>query len=218
MAGQGALFDPAALRATTLTLVAGIADAVGFLTMGGVFAANMTGNTVLAGVAIARLDTVQAWHHLAPLLAFFAGALLSRLLLRLTDSPRAGLLIEAAILAMVGFLPLGPEASVLVVAVAMGIQASAITHFASAAVSTVVVTSTLARTADAVLDGIWRAETHGAPVATDPRLLALTWVGYLAGAVAGGLLLTVFAWPLLVPAALLLLIAIRPLSAPTSEG
>ena len=79
--------------------------------------------------------------------------------------------------------------------------------------STVVVTSTLARTADAVLDGVWRGATDGAPVATNPRLLALTWLGYLVGAVTGGLLLAVFAWPLLVPAALLVLLAIRPTSA-----
>ena len=75
--------------------------------------------------------------------------MLSRLLLRLSHRPTAGLLVEAAILAVVGFLPIGPEPAVLVLAVAMGVQASAITHFAGNAVSTVVVTSTLARTADA---------------------------------------------------------------------
>jgi len=41
---------------------------------------------------------------------------------------------------------------VLILALAMGIQASAITHFSGVAVSTVVVTSTLARAADATLD------------------------------------------------------------------
>ena len=119
------------------------------MTMGAVFAANMTGNTVLAGIALARFDWDDAARHLATLIAFFAGALLSRLLLRLTSSPRPGLVFEAAILAVVGFLPVGKEAAVLIVAVAMGVQASAITHFARSAVSTVVVTSTLARTADA---------------------------------------------------------------------
>jgi len=42
------------VRATILTIIAGIADAVGYITMGGVFAANMTGNTVLAGIAIPK--------------------------------------------------------------------------------------------------------------------------------------------------------------------
>ena len=41
-------------QATILTVIAGIADAVGYITMGGVFAANMTGNTVLAGIAAAE--------------------------------------------------------------------------------------------------------------------------------------------------------------------
>ena len=191
------------LRATILTLIAGIADAVGYITMGGVFAANMTGNTVLAGIAAAQRNYTDAWHHLAPLLAFFLGAMLSRLLLRLSHRPTAGLLVEAALLAVVGFLPISPEPAVLVLAVAMGVQASAITHFSGNAVSTVVVTSTLARTADTLLDRLWPGEKEPLPVVANLPLLALTWVGYLAGAVAGALLLAAMPYPLLVPVALL---------------
>lgn len=176
------------------------------MTMGGVFAANMTGNTVLAGIALARFDWGDATRHLATLVAFFVGAVLSRLLLRLAGSPRPGLVLEAAILAIVGFLPVGQEASVLIVAVAMGIQASAITHFAQTAVSTVVVTSTLARTADAALDRLLPGGGDQLPPVANGRLLALSWTGYLVGAVLGALLLKIVAWPLLVPAALLLLL------------
>jgi uncharacterized membrane protein YoaK (UPF0700 family) len=191
------------LRATILTVIAGIADAVGYITMGGVFAANMTGNTVLAGIAVAQRNHTDAWHHLAPLVAFFLGAMLSRLLLRLSHRPVAGLLVEAALLTVVGFLPIGPEAAVLILAVAMGVQASAITHFSGNAVSTVVVTSTLARTADTLLDRLWPGEKKPLPVVANLPLLALTWAGYLAGAVAGTLLLAVMPYPLLVPVALL---------------
>ena len=191
------------LRATILTVIAGIADAVGYITMGGVFAANMTGNTVLAGIAAAQRNYTDAWHHLAPLLAFFLGAMLSRLLLRLSHKPTAGLLVEAALLAVVGFLPIDPELAVLILAVAMGVQASAITHFSGSAVSTVVVTSTLARTADTVLDRLWPGEKNPLPAVTNLPLLALTWMGYLAGAVAGALLLAAMPYPLLVPVALL---------------
>ena len=191
------------LRATILTVIAGIADAVGYITMGGVFAANMTGNTVLAGIAAAQRNYTDAWHHLAPLLAFFAGAMLSRLLLRLSHKPTAGLLVEAALLAVVGFLPIDRELAVMIVAMAMGVQASAITHFAGNAVSTVVVTSTLARTADALLDRLWPGEKKQLPAVTNLPLLGFTWVGYLVGAVAGTLLLAVMPYPLLVPVALL---------------
>jgi uncharacterized membrane protein YoaK (UPF0700 family) len=191
------------LRATILTIIAGIADAVGYITMGGVFAANMTGNTVLAGIAAAQRNYTDAWHHLAPLLAFFAGAMLSRLLLRLSHKPTVGLLVEAALLAIVGFLTLDREVAVMIVALAMGVQASAITHFGGSAVSTVVVTSTLARTADALLDRLWAGEKKQLPAATNLPLLGFTWMGYLVGAVAGTLLLGVMPYPLLVPVALL---------------
>lgn len=196
----------AALQAGLLASVAGIADAVGFLTMGNVFAANMTGNTVLAGIAGAQRDWMQAWHHVAPLLAFFGGVLLSRLLLRLAHTPKVPVLMEAALLAGVGFLPIGPEASVLIVAVAMGVQASAITSFAGSAISTVVVTSTLARFAEAAFDHLWPGEPDSPPAILNRRLLILTWAAYLAGAVIGTLLVPAVAWPLLVPAGMLLLL------------
>jgi uncharacterized membrane protein YoaK (UPF0700 family) len=191
------------VRATILTVIAGVADAVGYITMGGVFAANMTGNTVLAGIAAAQRNYVDTWNHLAPLLAFFVGAMLSRLLLRLSHTPTACLLVEAALLAVVAVLPFGPETAVLIIALAMGVQASAITHFSGNAVSTVVVTSTLARTAEAVLDRLWPGEKKPLPAVTKLPLLALTWIGYLAGAIAGALLLGVTPYPLLVPVVLL---------------
>ena len=192
----------------SLTVIAGIADAVGYITMGGVFAANMTGNTVLAGISLARLEWLEALHHVTPLAAFFLGAMIARLMLRLLRSPRPALLVEAVILAGVGLLPVGRQAAVLIVAVAMGIQASAITQFARTQLSTVVVTSTLARTADALLDRLWRGAPDGVPAVANPRLLALTWGGYLVGAIVGALLLQVIGQPLLVPAALLLVLLV----------
>lgn len=192
------------LQATLLALVAGLADAVGFLTMGGIFAANMTGNTVLAGIALAERHWQLAGQRFLPLVAFFAGALLARLLLRLSHRPWVPLLLEAALLAGVGFLPLGRETELMAAALAMGLQASAITHFGGAAVSTVVVTGTIARIADAVLDRLWFAEKRALPQVATPGLLALTWLGYFTGALAGALLIKVTSLPLLVPAALLL--------------
>lgn len=191
------------LQAGLLTIVAGMADAVGYVAMGGVFAANMTGNTVLAGLALGEGQFELAANRMAPLLTFFLGAMLARLLLRLLRRPAVPLLLEATMLAVVGFLPIGREAALLLVALAMGLQASAITHFAGTAVSTVVVTSTLTRIAEASLDRLWPTGRPPPSVVAGPRLLALTWIGYLAGAVAGVLLIPVVPWPLLVPAALL---------------
>jgi uncharacterized membrane protein YoaK (UPF0700 family) len=197
------------IQATLLTIIAGISDAVGYITMGGVFAANMTGNTVLAGIALSEARYPDAGRHLAPLVAFFIGAMLARLLLRLWNRTMIPLLLEAVIIGAMAFLPIAmEEPAVLVLAFAMGLQASAITQFGGVSVSTVVVTSTLARTADAALDHLWPAEAGKLPVVATPRLLLLTWVGYLVGAVAGGLLLHVVAWPLLVPAVLLVIVVL----------
>jgi uncharacterized membrane protein YoaK (UPF0700 family) len=196
------------LQATLLTVVAGIADAVGYITLGGVFAANMTGNTVLAGIAAAQGRFLDTFHHLSPLVTFFIGAMAAHLILRLWRKPAIAIGLEAALLAGLDFLPLGVEWKVLIVAFAMGLQASAITQFAGASISTVVVTSTLARTADAALDALLPGAAKAPPAKTTPRLLALTWLGYLVGAVAGALLLQVMPYPLLVPAALLVVVMV----------
>ena len=99
------------------------------------------------------------------------------------------------------------ERNKLTVAMAMGLQASSLTHFGGTAVSTVVVTSTLARIADAALDRVWPIAPRHTPPSTAPsRLLAITWIGYLGGAMAGTALLAVMPWPLLVPAALLVIV------------
>jgi uncharacterized membrane protein YoaK (UPF0700 family) len=194
------------LQATLLAIVAGMADAVGYITMGGIFTANMTGNTVLAGISLADGHYDLAIKRFIPLFAFFLGAMLARLLLRLLYRPVVPLLLEAVLLAVVEFLPVGPEPKVMIVALAMGLQASALTHFGGTAASTVVVTSTLARMGDAALDRLWRAEKRALPPVTTPLLLCLTWLAYLCGAATGGLLAHAIGHPLLVPAALLLIV------------
>jgi uncharacterized membrane protein YoaK (UPF0700 family) len=194
------------VQAALLTLIAGIADAVGFITMGGVFAANMTGNTVLAGIAIAQGEHHDAMRHLTPLVAFFLGAMLARLLLRVWHKAAVPLLIEAVIIAGLGFLSVEREPAVLILAFAMGLQAAGMTHFGGTAISTVVVTSTLARTAEATLDSIWRSQQAPLPPVARPWLLALSWTGYLAGAAIGAGLLHVMSVPLIVPALLLVIV------------
>jgi uncharacterized membrane protein YoaK (UPF0700 family) len=196
------------LQAILLTVVAGIADVVGYITMGGVFAANMTGNTVLAGIAGAEGRYNNAGRLLAPLVAFFIGAMLARLLLRLWQKPAFPLLLEAVLVAGLGFLPIAIEPAVLILALAMGLQASGMTHFGGTAVSTVVVTSTLARTAEATLDAVWRPRPPALPSVSTPGLFALTWAGYLAGAAIGALLLHIVAYPLIAPAVLLVIVVL----------
>ena len=79
-----------------------------------------------------------------------------------------------------------------------------------------VVTSTLARTADGAIDALWPKGGKGKPIVQTSGRLALTWLGYLVGAVVGVMLLKTFAWPLL--AAVLLLLVLVPLLPATWEG
>ncbi len=71
----------------------------------------------------------------------------------------------------------------------MGIQASAATRFAGVTLSTVVITSTLARTAEAWVDGVWHGKTR-APSELRPGwgLYAGSWCLYLLGAAAAAVM------------------------------
>ncbi|MFB6713119.1 YoaK family protein [Streptomyces sp. NPDC056237] len=59
----------------TLTVVTGLVDAVSFLGLGHVFVANMTGNVVFLGFALAGADGLSALASVVSLAAFLTGAL-----------------------------------------------------------------------------------------------------------------------------------------------
>src|SRR5437879_4984827 len=71
-----------------LTVTTGLIDAVSVLGLGRVFTANMTGNVVFLGFALARVPGFSAVRSLAALAAFLAGAVIGgRLGIRLDGSP-----------------------------------------------------------------------------------------------------------------------------------
>lgn len=172
-----------------LCTACGIVDAIGFV-QHGIFAANMTGNTVLLGLSVAHGEWAHAIERALPLIAFFAGAMLARLLLSWTGKKSwIPLLLEAALILLALWLLPNKTLSLALIAFAMGVQASAITQFAGVTISTVVITSTMARIAEAVAD---RLTPPIAPAATPPArpplgLYMLTWVCYLSGALIAGL-------------------------------
>ena len=181
--------NPEVLCCALLCLACGVVDAVGFMRHG-VFAANMTGNTVLLGIAVAQAHWVQALERLSPLLAFFVGAMAARLLLsRSGQRAWIPLLLEAVLIALAAFIIDQAHLALFVIAFAMGLQAAAVTKFAGLALSTVVITSTMARIAERVADRLGgapaAAPTPGAP-APGP-LYAMTWACYLVGALVAAL-------------------------------
>jgi len=64
--------SPAILLA--MTAVTGVVDAVSFLAMRHVFTANMTGDIVLLGFAVARSASLSVSRSSVALIAFLAGA------------------------------------------------------------------------------------------------------------------------------------------------
>ena len=203
--------------AAALCVVSGSVDALGFLQTG-VFAANMTGNTVLAAISLAQLDLMVALDRALTIVAFFAGAMIGRMLLNAAGRRAfVPVVVEALLLTLVAFVDVRQPSAVMLMAVAMGVQATAVTRFRGASVSTVVLTSTLARLAETTLDtatGHRRRETPRP--ATPASLLAATWAFYAIGAAAGALLLDWMSYPLLAPAALVL--AVSALLLPSRGG
>jgi len=192
--------------AALLCIAGGIADAIGYV-QSGVFAANMTGNTVLTGASLANGEFAVAIERASTFLTFFGGAMLGRLSLRFAKSARLPLLVEALILCASSFIA-PPSLTVLCIAFAMGIQATAITKFKGAAISTIVLTSTLARLAEAILDFFARHKMFATPSQKSPAaLLAITWVAYAAGAVIAMLLLKVSSAALLAAGGIILVVS-----------
>ncbi len=91
-----------------LAVVGGFLDIYTYFTRGGVFANAQTGNLVLLGISAARGELYRAGQYLIPVLAFALGVVATeglRARRGAGDWQRTVLLLEAAILAVVGLLP-----------------------------------------------------------------------------------------------------------------
>lgn len=150
--------DPLPTTLVVLTATTGMVDAVTFLGLGEVFAANMTGNVALLGFSVAGDADRSVGGHLLALVAFVVGLLVGgrigrrgisigpRRWLLVTTLATAVLLLAAAVLA----LGLSREAGladrwliILVLGLAMGFKAGAIRPLGVADLNTAVVTTTL---------------------------------------------------------------------------
>jgi uncharacterized membrane protein YoaK (UPF0700 family) len=144
---------------TSLSLAAGCVDAVGYLALGQVFVANMTGNTVLLGLAIGQADGRGVLHAGTALAGFVLGVAVGAAIVERgperavwTPAVTAALGLEFVILVAfaAGWLLDGSEPSGAAVylliglsALAMGVQSAAVRRLAVADVSTTYITGTL---------------------------------------------------------------------------
>ena len=140
-----------------LTMTTGIIDAVSFLGLGQVFTANMTGNTVFLGFALAGAEGLSVERSLVALAAFAVGALAGGLLTNRSDRSAAHLFVIGAaaeavflgIAAAIGSgrpLPLSwttTYALIILTAIAMGLRNAIVRKLGVPDVTTTVLTLTI---------------------------------------------------------------------------
>jgi uncharacterized membrane protein YoaK (UPF0700 family) len=141
----------------TLTVVTGLVDATSYLMLGHVFVANMTGNVVFLGFALAGASGLSASASLIALAAFLIGALGGGwlgarhaehrgLMLRGANLAQAPLLALALAIALLSPAAPGQDARYVLIAtlaLAMGVQNAAAQRLAVPDLTTTVLTRTL---------------------------------------------------------------------------
>jgi uncharacterized membrane protein YoaK (UPF0700 family) len=191
--------DPASREGTlpplllALTAVSGMVDAGSYLRLGHVFVANMTGNVVLMGFAIAGAHGLSIWASLIALAGFLAGGVAGgRLGARI--AARGRLLAAAVGIELIGFAAAALIAATVaapgtgwaryvvtgVLACGMGLQNATARRIGVADITTTVLTMTLTGiAADSPAGG-------GSGAGVGRRLLVVATM--LSAAVVGGLL------------------------------
>jgi len=196
--------------AIVLTLLAGYIDAIGYLSLGHIYVANMSGNSVAVGVQASRLDAAQVWRSLWPIFSFMAGVLISRLIvgwgLRAAWRSLTAPVIALEAVALAGFMLVPPGAGgVSLAACTMGTQAATLSRFNGVTVYTSFVTGTLVKLGEHIADGnrLWAAWFGG------------IWSAYIAGAILGATAVKFLAQASVAPAvACLILLGVADLIAP----
>ncbi|HKV44009.1 MAG TPA: YoaK family protein [bacterium] len=186
---------------------AGYLDAISYLALG-IFTANMTGNTVLLGIAIGQERWLGMVRALLAIAAFVGGAAGGALLLRGRRRLGSVFGVEGAclLLGLAVWVPLRhpqpgsiipvPTALPLIalLSAAMGAQSAAVRRVGEQRISTTYVTGTLTSLAvDTVTEILARRARRSRPAADAPppskgtlSLLTGIWAAYVAGALVGG--------------------------------
>jgi uncharacterized membrane protein YoaK (UPF0700 family) len=140
-----------------LTVLTGLVDAVSYLELGHVFVANMTGNVVFLGFALAGAGGLSAVASLLALGSFFLGALAGGWLgarntahrgrlLRSASIAQATLIMLALLIALLAHEPLQRSVRyelIVALALAMGVQNAAALRLSVPELTTTVLTRTL---------------------------------------------------------------------------
>jgi uncharacterized membrane protein YoaK (UPF0700 family) len=176
-----------------LALVGGFLDAYTFIGRGGVFANAQTGNVVLMGIEAATGEWGKAVLHAVPILAFILGVVVAEIIkkpsmhLFVPDAERAVLILEIAVLFIIGFIPYSSPDIIVTVAVSFvsSVQISSFRKLVGSAYNTTMITGNLrSATQDAYL-AFAKKDRESSLRAVRFSTINLS---FLAGAIIGGLL------------------------------
>lgn len=179
-----------------LAFAAGYIDALSYLGLGHVFTANMTGNTVLLGIALAEFDVGAIRRSGIALAAFLVGAAAGAWIVERDHSdrrwPRAvtfALALEALILLVFAAgwylihdsAPTATTTAFLIVlsALAMGVQSAAVIRLEVPGIATTYLTGTLTNLVARLMG---RSRRKNKPFRHSALLVAV-WIVYIGGAV-----------------------------------
>lgn len=199
-----------------LTVVTGVADAIGFLALGGAFSSVMTGNMVLLGLASTGADWELARHVGLAIVSFVIGVATGTWISGQSSSgdsvwpPRVSAALGVEAVLLLSFLVVWEvtlaDRDVLIeqlllglAALSLGIQSSAVQRFGVPGLSSTYLTGTLTKLVAGLAGGKpFREQLPGLVI-----LLAL-----IAGAAIGGLVVTTLPWlaPILMAGPLLAVI------------
>jgi uncharacterized membrane protein YoaK (UPF0700 family) len=197
--------SPAATRNTLILLLAftaGCVDAISYLGLGRIFTANMTGNTVLLGLALGQAQGLAALRSAVALAGYLAGVVCGALLIgraakqtlwppAVTTICACELLILAALSVTGAVLP-SPSAGgvidlfILLAAAAMGLQSVAVTALGIRGVATTYITGTWTTMMAGLVSKLPLAEPSGAEPRPGTGMQAAVVGVYLLAAVVGG--------------------------------
>lgn len=193
------------ILAALLAGIAGYVDAICFLCLGNVFAANMTGNLVEIGITMATGSWRRASLYTAVAMSFLLGVVIARLLRR-DRAPLLPLLAETGVilLAASGRLDV---ATVPLLAAAMAMQNAAVTH-GIVAVNVTFVTGDIQQLGDALFRD--RSTAGLRPEDRKSAMILAVLVFYALGAAVGTFASPLREPALLAPAAVLIAILLLP--------
>jgi uncharacterized membrane protein YoaK (UPF0700 family) len=199
-------FLPPMVQAGLLIMIAGYADAIGFLQFRA-FAGQMTGNTILLAISLVQSSWSEAGFYVAVIACFLVGVVIAGGLVRFGTAPAVALCFAAIALAACAFAT--DHWGALLLAFAMGTQNATVTRFGAATLNTVFITGDLQRLFEKVLAWLWRADAE--QPTSGLGTLALVWVEYFAGALLGAAAHAMIPHALLIPAAIVPLVLLgRP--------